>query len=99
VARNRRVVDLESARVERLADGLVEELRFSGVIRREASTVEDIDRWRRAARRAGKRIGVRVRSGESNGIVWVASLDRVPTPAEQDVAATRVAAQIFNPDE
>jgi len=69
------VVDLERARVEALARELVGALQRAGqgVLVVDVSTVEDVDRWRRAARRAGRLLGIHVRTGLSydGRCVWM----------------------------
>lgn len=61
-----RVVELERARVERLADEIAGQLVAGrGSVVRSSDAVDDVDRWRRAARRAGRILGVPVRTGVS----------------------------------
>lgn len=60
-----KVVDLERVRVERLAGELVPWLRERGSVLVETSGIESVERWRRAARRAGRLLGWRVRTGVS----------------------------------
>ncbi len=61
-----RVVDLEKVRVERLAMEIADQLVAGhGSVLRLADGVGDVDRWRRAARRAGRILGVSVRTGVS----------------------------------
>jgi hypothetical protein len=63
-----RVVDLEEARVERLAEEIAGQLQaYGGSILRLGTDVEDVERWRRAARRAGRQLGVSIRTGVSDG--------------------------------
>jgi hypothetical protein len=68
------VLDLERERFERLAEEIAEQLvAHHGGVTRLASTVEDVDLWRRAARRAGRVLGVSVRTGVApdGSKVWV----------------------------
>ncbi len=68
------VVDLETARVERLAGEIAEQLLVGqGSVLRTADGVGDVDRWRRTARRAGRILDVPVRTGLSpdRSRVWV----------------------------
>jgi hypothetical protein len=62
-----RVVDLERARVEALAQELLSVQRRSGSDRLivEVSTLESVERWRRAARRAARLLGRRVHTSLS----------------------------------
>jgi hypothetical protein len=60
-----RVEDLERRRVERLAAELVPELRDCGELRAETDALESVERWRAAARRAGRLLGWRMRTGVS----------------------------------
>lgn len=61
-----RVVELERARVERLAEEIAGQLRAGyGSVLRRSDAVDDVDRWRRAARRAGRILGVPIRTGVS----------------------------------
>lgn len=67
-----RVIDIEKQRVEQLALELVPTLRDRQQVSRKIADVDDVDRWRRAARRAGRILGVRVRTGvNDHRIVWV----------------------------
>lgn len=71
--RNARVIDMERARVERLADEIASQLRNGGgSVCRLAEDVVNVARWRRAARRAGRLLGVSVRTRVSyDGVkVW-----------------------------
>ena len=67
IRRRGRVVDLEGVRVERLAEEIADQLQqHGGSILRLATDVENVERWRRAARQAGRRLGVTIRTGVSN---------------------------------
>ncbi len=66
----RRVRDLEDRRVERLAEDLTPELRERGQLLVHVDELDDIDRWRRAARRAVRRLGWHVRTGISGSVAW-----------------------------
>lgn len=72
-----KVVALEDRRMRALSDELLPVLRDRGSVMVDAVDVDDVDRWRRAARVAGRRLGCRVRTGvASDGSrVWAASLD------------------------
>jgi hypothetical protein len=58
--RSATVIDLEKVRVERLAARLVPDLRGAGMSRSPIADIDDVTRWRRAARRAGRLLGWRV---------------------------------------
>lgn len=83
------IVDLDDLRVGRLTPGIIDELRGRGTA---VASVEggDLDRWRRAARRAGRVLGWHVRTGVSDGRAWVTS-DDWEAPAGSD----QIAANLF----
>ena len=60
--------------------------------------VDNVERWRKAARRAGRLLGFPVRTAISTDgtTVW-AVLERPVQPGEQAEAANRVATMIFGP--
>jgi len=59
-----RVVDLEEVRLALLAERIATQLEAGqGSLVLPASAVGEIERWRRAARRAGRLLGVPVRTG------------------------------------
>ena len=90
------VVDLERQRVEALARDLVPLLQERGSIWVATAEVEDVERWRRAARRAGRLLGWHVRTGvTSDGeLVWALSEDFPMSEAEQREAMRRVMAAL-----
>jgi hypothetical protein len=90
-----RVTDLEQVRVERLAHEIAVELRANGVARVGVEEAESVDRWRRAARRADRLLGWRVRTGARSGWVYVSSDNWPPPPGADREAAERVGAIIF----
>jgi hypothetical protein len=59
------VHDLERARVETLARELAKMFQQAsrGWPRVDTAQLEDVERWRRAARRAGRLLGIHVRTG------------------------------------
>ena len=69
------VADLERARVERLARRLADRLRSDGrrYLMDAVEHIDDVERWRKAARRAGRLLGWRVRTGftPAGRHVWV----------------------------
>jgi hypothetical protein len=70
-----RVVDLEEVRVERMVPGIVEELQAHGGALADVNALDSVERWRRAARRAGRLLGWRIRTGVSHGRAWAACED------------------------
>jgi hypothetical protein len=81
------VVDLETVRVHRLADQLAGELQAAGAVWAAAEEVDDVDRWRRAARQAGRGLGWSVRTGVTDERVWAVSEDyEPPLDADRDAA-------------
>lgn len=83
-----RVVDLERERVEALARQLVAPLQERGTVMVATADVDDVERWRRAARRAGRLLGWHVRTcvtGDGEW-VWAGSDDR---PVSDDAPGRR----------
>jgi hypothetical protein len=70
--------DLDRARTDRLARKIAEELRTQAYSQAAVSDV-DVEEWRRAARLAGRRLGLRVRTEVVYGFVHVSAID-VPLP-------------------
>ncbi len=70
--------ELDRARFERLARTIGEELRTQTYSQAPASDV-DVEEWRPAARLAGRRLGLRVRTEARYGYVHVRTID-VPLP-------------------
>ncbi len=88
------VVDIEAVRVERLAQHLIEGLRARGSVQAALEHVDDVERWRRAARRAGRALGWHIRTGVSAERVWAVSEDWLPGPGADWKAARTFAALI-----
>jgi hypothetical protein len=67
------VDELERQRTERLVLVLMEHLRNNQGVNVAVELIEDVDRWRRAARLAGHRLGISVRTGISRDgtTIWV----------------------------
>jgi len=65
--RTSRVVDLERVQIDRLAEEIASQLQANGgsILLRLATDVDDVERWRRAARQAGRRLGVTMQTGVS----------------------------------
>lgn len=93
-----KVVDLEDRKMRALADELVPVLRDRGSIILNATKVDDVDRWRRAARLAGRRLGCRIRTGaaKDGSRVWAASLDYELTDEDRRRAGLAMDA-LFDP--
>lgn len=89
--RSSAVIDLELVRVARMAKELVPDLEVGGIVRAAVEELDDVERWRRAARRAGRSLGWRIRTGVSAGWVWAVSEDWEPPPG-----ADREAARLFS---
>jgi hypothetical protein len=85
------VVDIEAVRIERIANELVEHLRANGSVKAALADVEDVDRWRRGARRAARELGWRIRTGVSSESVWAVSENWLPGPGADWRAARRFA--------
>ena len=72
-----KVVDIERVRVDRLAAELLPAIRDAfagpGMLKFSTADIEDVDRWRRAARACARRLGVRARTALSadGGSVWI----------------------------
>jgi hypothetical protein len=92
------VINLEQRTVERLATELEPHFRESGTLVADVADVGNVERWRKAARLAGRRVGQPVRTMlSSDGSTVFAFLDRPVEPGEQADAANRVATLIFGP--
>lgn len=81
----RKTVDIEAGRVARLAKDLLPVFRERGALVQRIANVENVDRWRAAARKAGHDLGWRVRTGVSNdgSTVWAVSDDYEPPPGSE----------------
>jgi hypothetical protein len=71
--------DLGNARRERLSRLIEEDLKAQTYAQVMATDIEDVDEWRAAARIAGRRLGLRVRTEVRYGAVHVRAID-VPMP-------------------
>jgi hypothetical protein len=69
---------LESQRVERLARRLLPNLRDAGQVLDPVEAIEDVIRWRRAARLAARQLGWHVRTGVSRKAVASAVIEDGP---------------------
>ena len=104
----RKVSELEQRRVERLAAELLPTLRDQGQLIVARAGIDDIDRWRAAARLTVRRLGWHCRTGTSRGVAWVVVEDwphadrgdalRLVTTALLDVLPRRATAHGTTPD-
>lgn len=92
-------LSLETARVEALARQIRPELERVGEVLAWAADLDDVDRWRKAARRAGRLIGSRVRTFVSadGRAVWAVALDHEHDLAALRAAMERITAQLRPP--
>jgi hypothetical protein len=88
---------LERQRVERLAAEIVPVLSERGEVRVQTKTLESVERWRAAARRAGRLLGWQVRTGvhRDRHYVWAVSEDWPVPPGEYERSARRLDALFF----
>jgi hypothetical protein len=86
--------------VERLAEELLAVLRDRGAVVADTARLEEVDRWRRAARLAGRRLGWRMRTGVSRdgSRVWAASDDYELTDADRRLAGLTLDALLKGDD-
>lgn len=88
-----KVVDIERVRVDRLAAELLPAIRDAfagaGMLKVSTADIEDVDRWRRAARACARRIGVPARTAVSadGSSVWI--VDESPPSITQRARSTR----------
>jgi len=66
------ISDTDNRQFEELVLKLVLELKFKRSVNYAVSSIEDVELWRRAARTAGRRLGIQVRTGISRDgqVVW-----------------------------
>ena len=94
-----KVVDIERVRVDRLAADLLPAIRdaFAGPGLYKVSTagIEDVDRWRRAARACARQLGVSCSTSVSadGSFVWI--VDTSPVTFPEQVSARRSIDQLF----
>jgi hypothetical protein len=94
-----RAVDIESARVDRLARELAPTIRARGSVVRAIDELENVERWRAAARRAGRSIGWRIRTGITNAGTHVYAVsDDYPVPPEDERRASDAIARALRGD-
>jgi hypothetical protein len=92
------VIDLEQRTVERLAIELRARLEEYGTVVADVGEVGNVERWRKAARLAGRSLGESVRTMRScDGSTVFAFSNRRVEPGQQAAAAQRVADWLFGP--
>jgi hypothetical protein len=93
------VIDFERWTVERLAIELQPRLEECGTLVADVNEVGHIDRWRKAARLAGRSLGHPVRTTlSSDRSTMFAFLDRPSEPGEQAEAAQTCCRLAFRPE-
>jgi hypothetical protein len=92
------VTNFDHKVVDRLAHDLAPVLEDRGIVMADVTEVDNVERWRKGARRAGRLLGYPVRTALSTdgATVW-AVLERPVYPGEQAEAANKVATMIFGP--
>jgi hypothetical protein len=88
-----KVVDIERIRVDRLADELLPAIREAfagpGIYKAATADIEDVERWRRAARGCARKLGVSCSTSVSadGSFVWI--VDTSPVTFPDQVRARR----------
>lgn len=83
-----KVVDIERVRVDRLADELLPLVRDafagSGMLKVATAEIEDVERWRRAARSCARQLGVSCSTSVSadGSFVWIVNTSPVTFPEQ-----------------
>ena len=81
-----KVVDIERVRVDRLAADLLPLIRDAfagpGMLKVSTADMEDVERWRRAARACARKLGVSCRTSVSadTSFVWIVDTSPVMFP-------------------
>lgn len=94
-----KVVDIERVRVDRLADHLLPLIRDAfagpGMLKVSTADIEDVDRWRRAARACARQLAVTCSTSVSadGSFVWV--VDTSPVTFPDQVRARRTIDQFL----
>ena len=92
------VIDMERKIVDRIAGELAPALGRHGFVAASVAEVDNVERWRNAARRAARQLGEPVRTAiSSDGTTVWAVLDRPVRRGEQAAAANAVATLVFGP--
>lgn len=94
-----KVVDIERVRVDRLAVDLLPAIREAfagqGVLKVSTTEIEDVQRWRRAARSCARQLGVSCSTSVSadGSFAWI--VDTSPVTFPDQVRARRSIDQLF----
>lgn len=94
-----KVVDIERVRVDRLAAELLPMIREAfagpGIYKVPTADIEDVERWRRAARSCARQLGVSCSTSVSadGSFVWI--VDESPPSISQRARAERIAENLF----
>lgn len=94
-----KVVDIERVRVDRLAADLLPLVRDAfagpGMLKVATADIEDVERWRRAARACARTLGVSCSTSVSGdgSFVWI--VDTSPVTFPDQVRARRSIDQLF----
>jgi hypothetical protein len=92
------VIKLEDRAIDSMARRLGPMLAEQGMVEADMAGIVSVERWRKAARRAGRELGFPVRTAVSgDGAKVLAVLIKPVEPGEQAAAANRVATMIFGP--
>ncbi len=94
-----KVVDIERVRVDRLAAELLPSIRDAfggpGIYKAATAEIEDVERWRRAARACARQLGVSCSTSVSadGSFVWI--VDTSPVTFPDQVRTRRVINGLF----
>jgi hypothetical protein len=83
-----KVVDIERVRADRLADELLPAIREAfagpGIYKVPTADIEDVERWRRAARSCARQLGVSCSTSVSadGSFVWIVDTSPVTFPEQ-----------------
>jgi hypothetical protein len=89
-----KVVDIQRVRVERLATELLPSIRDAfagpGMLKVSTADIEDVDRWRRAARACARQLGVTCSTSVSadGSFVWIVDTSPVTFPEQERARRT-----------
>ncbi len=95
-----KVVDIERVRVDRLAADLLPAIRDAfagpGIYKAPTAGIEDVERWRRAARACARQLGVSCSTSVSadGSFVWI--VDTSPVTFPDQVRARRSIDRLFS---